>query len=102
MAARRIEIGSGLLAALLGTAGWVWAVFGPTYVAGTYATGPDTPDVTLAAPGSLAQVYDLGSGPIVYLVALLVCVLAVGLGASLHGGRRMPAGLPILWTATLF
>ncbi|MEA2642063.1 MAG: hypothetical protein QOF51_3457 [Chloroflexota bacterium] len=102
MAARRVEIGSGLLAALLGVGGWLWAVFGPTYVAGTYATGPDTPDLTLTSPGSLAQVHDLGSGPIVYLIALLVCVVAIGIGAALHGARRVPTGLPILWTATAF
>ena len=50
----------------------------------------------------LAQVHDLGSGPIVYLIALLACSLAVGIGAYLHGERRAPTGLPILWTATLF
>ena len=99
---RRIEVSAGILATLLGMAGWFWALFGPTYAAGTYPTGPDTPDVTLTSPGSLAQVHDLGSGPIVYLIALLVCVLAVGVGAYLHGAQRVPTGLPLLWTATLF
>jgi hypothetical protein len=53
-------------------------------------------------PGSLAQVQDLGSGPIVFLLALLLCVLAVGVGAYLHGSRRLTAGLPILVMGTLF
>ena len=50
----------------------------------------------------MAQVQDVGSGPIVFLLALLVCMVAVGVGAYLHGSRRVTAGLPILLMGTLF
>ena len=103
MNARRIELASGLASFVLGLAGWLWAVFGPTYtVAGAYSTGLRTPPMIVTEPGSLAQVQDLGSGPIVFLLALLLCVLAVGVGAYLHGSRRLTAGLPILVMGTLF
>ena len=103
MTAQRIELVSGLSAFVLGLAGWLWALFGPTYtVAGWYSTGRNTPEVIVSKPGSLAEVLDLSSGPIVFLLALLACVLAVGVGTYLHGGRRLRAGLPILVMGTLF
>ncbi len=103
MKARRVELASGVASFFLGSAGWAWAVFGPTYVvAGSYSTGRNTAPVTITQPGSLAQVQDLASGPIVFLLAVLVCVFAVGVGAYLHGSRRIVAGLPILVMATLF
>ena len=103
MTARRVELVSGVAAFFVGAAGWLWAVFGPTYTAaGSYSTGRDTPPVIVTEPGSLAQVQDLGSGPIVFLLALLTCLVAVGLGAYLHASRRTSSGLPILVMATLF
>ena len=94
MTARRIELASGVASLFLGVAGWAWAVFGPTYVAaGSYSTGRNTAPVTVTQPGSLAEVQDLASGPILF---------AVGVGAYLHGRRRISAGLPILVMATLF
>ena len=103
MTARRIELASGVASLFLGVAGWAWAVFGPTYTAaGSYSTGRNTAPVTVTQPGSLAQVQDLASGPILFLLAILACVIAVGVGAYLHGRRRISAGLPILVMATLF
>jgi hypothetical protein len=103
MTARRIELVSGIAAAVLGVLGWAWAVFGPTYLeAGSYSTGRNTPPMVVAQPGSLAQALDLASGPIVFLLAVLVCVVAIGIGAYLHAARAVSAALPMLVMATLF
>ncbi len=98
MTARRIELASGAASFFLGFAGWLWAVFGPTYSAsGGSSTGRGATESR-----SLAQVQDLASGPIVFLLAVLACLFAVGVGAYLHGSRRKSWGLPILVMATAF
>ena len=100
MTARRIELASGAASFFLGFAGWLWAVFGPTYSAsGGSSTGRVA---TVTESRSLAQVQDLASGPIVFLLAVLACLLAVGVGSYLHGGRGKSVGLPILVMATAF
>ena len=102
--ARRIELLSGLAACVIGVVGWLWAVFGPTYATGGGAatSGGGNAPVVATESRSLVQVQDIGSGPIVFLLALLVCMAAVGVGAYLHGSRRVTTGLPILLMGTLF
>src|SRR5690242_12959133 len=64
--AAAVEVGCGVAAVVLGIPGWAWALFGPTYVPGTYDMGGAAPPVVLPNGGSLVEVWDIGSGPIVY------------------------------------
>lgn len=93
---RQIELLCGLLALPIGVATWVYLLLGPTY---RYAsTRIDSAGRTTTVGGS-ASILEMGVRPetLVFLVAVLLCVIAIGVGAYLHGRHGDQVGLALLW-----
>lgn len=93
---RQIELLCGLLALPLGVATWFYLLLGPTY---RYArTSIDSAGRTTTVGGS-ASMLEMGVRPetLLFLVAALLCVIAVGVGAYLHGRHGDKVGLALLW-----
>lgn len=97
--ARRVELVAGVLAALLGTAGLAYALFGPTATVETRTAGPDGGRVIEHRTESLAE---QGLEPVTagFMAAALLVMLGVGAGAYVHARRGRPLGQRLMWLCT--
>ena len=80
--ARRIELVSGVAAAVLGGASLAYAVFGPTYTDGL---------------GNWRSVAEMSLNPvsITFLILMFAAIVGVGVGAALHSRGRGAAWLTV-------
>lgn len=104
---RSLEIACGVASGVLGTLALYLIVFGipscPANSAGgvTTATVYSSAGSTVTSPCATAYAHLGLAGVLPFLIAVVVPLLAVALGAAAHGLRRSRAGAVFLWLGTL-
>ncbi len=97
---RRIEWVSGLLAGGLGIFAWTYVMSGPLYSTASTTSDSAGNSTTTYGSATLAQV---GMSPqaMLFLVAMLLCLIGVIVGAYLHGRHGVGTGLILLCVSAL-
>jgi hypothetical protein len=98
---RRSETVVGLIAGVLGFAGWLYALFGPTgsYVRVTSST--DGSSTTESGSTSMWRDEDLEAVTVVFLLVMLASIIGVIVGVILQGRSRAATGRAVLWTSAI-
>jgi len=100
---RRIELGSGLLAGVLGVVGLAYAVLGATgsFQSGMSQVSSDGTIIrtTTAGTTTLAE-HSFSPITIAFVGIALLCVVGTVTGAYLHSRWEDRAGFVVLWTCT--
>lgn len=99
---RRSRLLPGLIAAIVGLLGWLYALFGPT---GQYASTEVRSDGSVISSESgwtsLWSEQDFHVVTVLFLLVMLVSVIGVFAGTVLHGRLGASTGRVVLWVSAI-